>query len=68
MDSPQTTEQNAASELTTDEYVVTDSLMARIAETAARNGISKHQLIGYLLTWALHQVDIGNIELPKKSS
>ena len=67
MDSSQTS-LDAASELSKDEYIVTDSLMTRISETAAKNGISKHQLVGYLLSWALHQVDNGNIELPKRAS
>lgn len=64
MDSPQAA-QNASSASTQDEYIVTDSLMTRLSETAAKNGISKHQLIGYLLTWALYQVETGKIELPR---
>lgn len=57
-------EQDESPEILRDEYKVSDSLMSRISETAAQHGISKHQLVGYLLTWALYQVDTGKIELP----
>lgn len=44
---------------TRETYVVTRSLMDRIADTATKYGMTQNELVGYLLTWALDQVDAG---------
>lgn len=48
-------------------YPVARSLMVRIADTAARHGMSQHELVGYLLTWALDQVESEAHRLPQST-
>ena len=45
-------------------YEVTHSLIDRIANTADAHGMTRHEVIGHLLTWALDQVDAGYHTLP----
>ncbi len=45
-------------------YAVQRSLIDRIADTAQAHGMTHHEVIGYLLTWALDQVDAGYHTLP----
>jgi hypothetical protein len=40
-------------------YLVERSLIDRIADTATQHGLTQNEVIGYLLTWALDQVDAG---------
>jgi hypothetical protein len=42
-----------------EQYAMAQGLMDRIADTATRHGLTQSQLIGYLLTWALDQVESG---------
>ena len=49
------------------EYVVSRSLMTRIAEAAQKNSMSESEVVGHLLTWALDQVDAGVHSFPEKS-
>lgn len=55
------TEQNRA------EYAVERSLMTRLAEVAAAHQMSQNELIGYLLSWSLDQVESGSHRLERKS-
>ena len=41
------------------DYPVARSLMTRLAEVAAAQQMSQQELIGYLLTWSLDQVESG---------
>lgn len=45
-------------------YPVARSLLDRIAITAAQHGLRENEVVGYLLTWALDQVDQGASILP----
>lgn len=40
-------------------YPVARSLMTRIDEVAASHNMSQQELVGYLLTWSLDQVESG---------
>ena len=55
----------AANQPKREEYLVSRSLIERIAETAKKHGMQQNQVIGYLLTWALDQVDAGKLEMRK---
>ena len=56
---------DAASSVTRETYEVTHSLIDRIANTADVYGMTRNEVIGHLLTWALDQVDAGHHTLPK---
>jgi len=45
-------------------YRVARGLIDRIADVAAQQHMSQHEVIGYLLTWALDQVEAGLHTLP----
>jgi hypothetical protein len=45
-------------------YEVALSLMERITSRAAQHGMTKSEVVGYLLTWALDQLDQGALHLP----
>lgn len=45
-------------------YEVARSLIDRIADTAQAHGMTHHEVVGHLLTWALDQVDAGHHTLP----
>jgi hypothetical protein len=53
----------AASQAKREEYLVSRSLIERIADTAKKHGMQQNQVVGYLLTWALDQVDAGKLEM-----
>lgn len=44
-------------------YQVTSSLITRINSTAKKHQMSQSELVGYLLTWALEQVETGAHEI-----
>ncbi len=44
---------------TRETYAVARSLIDRIADTATTYDMTQSELVGYLLTWALDQVDAG---------
>ena len=44
---------------TRETYVVARSLIDRITETATTHDMTQNELVGYLLTWALDQVETG---------
>jgi len=44
-------------------YPVERSLLTRLAEVAAAHNMSQNELIGYLLTWSLDQVESGAHQL-----
>ena len=46
------------------EHLVPRSLMDRIVDTAQAAGLSQNELVGYLLTWALDQVEAGHHTIP----
>ncbi len=48
---------------TRETYVVARSLIDRIADTATTYDMTQNELVGYLLTWALDQVDTGQHDL-----
>ncbi|MGQ4810249.1 hypothetical protein NKDENANG_03700 [Candidatus Entotheonellaceae bacterium PAL068K] len=48
------------------EYRVARSLMDRIAETAKTHSMTRNELVGYLLTWSLDQIDAGAHDLPSE--
>ncbi len=52
-----------ASQPKREEYLVSRSLIERIADTAKKHQMQQNQVIGYLLTWALDQVDAGKLEM-----
>jgi len=45
-------------------YEVARSLIDRITDTAHAHGLTHHEVVGHLLTWALDQVDAGHHTLP----
>ncbi|MDH3600453.1 MAG: hypothetical protein OEU26_12530 [Candidatus Tectomicrobia bacterium] len=45
-------------------YPVERSLMERLADTAEHYGMTRHELLGYLLTWSLDQLDTGAHTIP----
>lgn len=46
-------------EVKREEYSMERSLMERIADAAARHDMTQNELVGYLLTWSLDQLDTG---------
>ena len=54
----------AASPASRESYEVTHSLIDRIASTADAHGITRNEVVGHLLTWALDQLDAGHHTLP----
>lgn len=45
-------------------YLVTPALIERVRDTAEREQVGQNELLRYLLTWALDQLDQGSHELP----
>jgi hypothetical protein len=45
-------------------YLVTSELIERVRVTAEREQVGQNELLRYLLTWALDQLDGGHHELP----
>ena len=45
-------------------YPVERGLVDRIHEAAERSALSRNQVVGHLLTWALDQVESGAYQLP----
>ena len=44
-------------------YPVNRSLMVRIADVAAAHDMNQQELVGYLLTWSLDQVESGSHQI-----
>jgi hypothetical protein len=61
--SPATDPASAAS-ASRESYEVARSLIDRITDTANAHGLTHHEVVGHLLTWALDQVDAGHHTLP----
>ena len=49
-------------------YEMQRSLMDRVADAAKQNDQTEQELIGYLLTWALDQVESGQHKIAKSSA
>lgn len=45
-------------------YLVTPELIERVKVTAEREQVGQNELLRYLLTWALDQLDDGHHQLP----
>lgn len=45
-------------------YLVTPELIERVKQTADREKVGQNELLRYLLTWALDELDEGNHHLP----
>jgi len=45
-------------------YLVTQTLINRVKETADRERVGQNELLRYLLTWALDELEAGNHQLP----
>ncbi len=45
-------------------YLVTPELIERVKNTADREQVGQNELLRYLLTWALDQLDAGHHQLP----
>ena len=45
-------------------YRMERSLIDRIADTAEHYGMTRNELVGYLLTWSLDQLDTGAHTIP----
>lgn len=45
-------------------YLVTPELVKRVKETAKREQVGQNELLRYLLTWALDELDAGRHEIP----
>lgn len=47
-------------------YLVSHSLIDRLADAAQQHNMQQNEVVGYLLTWALDQVEAGNLTLPAR--
>ncbi len=47
-------------------YPVARSLLERIDKVATAHAMTQNELVGYLLTWSLDQVESGNHQIEKK--
>lgn len=51
---------------TSENYLVSYSLIDRLADAAQQHGMQQNEVMGYLLTWALDQLDAGKVTLPSR--
>ena len=47
-------------------YLGSHSLIDRLADAAQQHNMQQNEVVSYLLTWALDQVDAGNVTLPTR--
>jgi len=47
-------------------YLVSHSLIDRLADAAQQHGVPQNEVVGYLLTWALDQLEAGKLTLPTR--
>ena len=49
---------------THEKYLVSRSLIDRLADAAQKHNMSQNEVVGYLLTWSLDQLDAGTLKMP----
>lgn len=49
---------------TRENYLVSHSLIDRLADAAQKHGMPQNEVVGYLLTSALDQLEAGKLKLP----
>lgn len=54
-----------ASPATRENYLVSRSLIERLADAAQKHNMKQNEVVGYLLTWSLDQLDAGKVEMPQ---
>ncbi len=47
-------------------YLVSHSLIDRLADAAQQHNMQQNEVVGYLLTWGLDQLESGDLTLPTR--